>query len=182
MIAIKNLDPKLLNIDKILFKSTDAVTYHIKYITMKSLGHVNIDCENSLYLVFNNVDGHIIEQNNEDKYLTFASEDKNKEIIEKYKKIWSEIKNQIETINGGKPIEYKKIFTKIRFESDDYLPLGKILNIPVMVINGSVFKEGNKCYPQVLLHECVYESEDKLYKICIVLLVRFFRSICFYWH
>ena len=81
MINIKNLDPKLLNIGKILFKSIDAVAYHIKYITMKSLDHVNIDCKNS------HVDGYIIEQNNEDKYLVFASEVKNKEIIEKCKKI-----------------------------------------------------------------------------------------------
>ena len=26
---------------------------------MKSLDHVNIDCENTLYLIFNNVDGYI---------------------------------------------------------------------------------------------------------------------------
>ena len=29
---------------------------------MKSLVNVNFDCENSLYLVFNNVDGYIIEK------------------------------------------------------------------------------------------------------------------------
>ena len=81
MINIKNLDPKLLNIGKILFKSFDAVAYHIKYIAMKSLDHVNIDCKNS------HVDGYIIEQNNEDKYLVFTSEVKNKEIIEKCKKM-----------------------------------------------------------------------------------------------
>ena len=46
---------------------------------MKSLDNVNIDCENSLYLVFNNVDGYI-EINNEEKYLVFASTDKKKEI------------------------------------------------------------------------------------------------------
>ena len=81
MINIKNLDPKLLNIGKILFKSIDAVAYHIKYIAMKSLDHVNIDCKNS------HVDGYIIEQNNEDKYLVFTSEVKNKEVIEKCKKM-----------------------------------------------------------------------------------------------
>ena len=37
MINIKNFDPNLLNIDKISFKSTDAVIYNIKYITMKIL-------------------------------------------------------------------------------------------------------------------------------------------------
>ena len=81
MINIKNLDSKLLNIGKILFKSIDAAAYHIKYIAMKSLDHVNIDCKNS------HVDGYIIEQNNEDKYLVFTSEVKNKEVIEKCKKM-----------------------------------------------------------------------------------------------
>ena len=50
MINIKNFDPNLLSIDKISFKSIDAATYYIKYINMKSLDHVNIDCENSLFL------------------------------------------------------------------------------------------------------------------------------------
>ena len=34
---------------------------------MKILAHANIDCENAFHLVFNNVDGCIIEENNEDK-------------------------------------------------------------------------------------------------------------------
>ena len=48
--------------------------------------------------------------------------------------LWHKTKNQIETINGGEPIKYRKDFIKIRFESDDDLPLGKILSIPSMVI------------------------------------------------
>ena len=86
MINIKNFDPNLLIIDKISFKHIDAVTYYIKYITMKSLDHVNIDCENSLYLVFNNVDGYIIEENNKNKYLIFAFTNKNKKSIKKVHK------------------------------------------------------------------------------------------------
>ena len=47
---------------------------------------------------------------------------------------------------------------KIKFESDDDLRLGKILNIPVcVIIVRSVFKENNNYYPQVFLHECFYE-------------------------
>ena len=56
-------------------------------------------------------------------------------------------------MNGGKPIEYEEKIIKIRFESDDDLPLGKILSTPVIVITGSVFQENNKYYPQVTLHE-----------------------------
>ena len=52
---------------------------------------------------------------------------------------------------------------KIRFELDDNLPFGKILSIPGMIIFvGSVLQEDNKYYPQVCLHECVYEFVNKL--------------------
>ena len=51
---------------------------------------------------------------------------------------------------------------KIRFESDDNLPLGKILNIPMCIIVArSVFKENDNYYPQIFLHECFYEYEYK---------------------
>ena len=92
-----------------------------------------------------------------------ASKDKNEKVLEKYTKLWNETKNQIKTINGGKPIEYNKYFMKVRFESNDDLPLGKILNIPNMIIvNRSVFQEDNKYYPHVYLHECGYEFVNEL--------------------
>ena len=70
----------------------------------------------------------------------------------------NQIENQIETINGGKTIKPKKDIMKIRFESDDYLPLGKILNIPNLIIFAiSAFQEDSQYYPQIYLHECVYE-------------------------
>ena len=123
---------------------------------MKSLDHISIDSKNPLYLTFNNVDGYIIARNG-DKYLIFASTDKNKEVIKKYIKLLNETKNQIKTINGGKPIEYKKDFLKIRFESDDDLPLGKMLNIPSLVIvTRSVFQEDNKDYSQVCMVSTIF--------------------------
>ena len=146
-----------------LFKSNDAVIYHIEYITMKSLDNENIDSANSLYLVFSNVDGYIIEESNENKYLIFASTDENKEVLEKYTELWDETKNEIETITGCKPIKYGRDFIKLRFESDDDLPLGKILSVPVFIIAvGSVFQEGNNYYPQIYLHEFLYEIVNEL--------------------
>ena len=51
---------------------------------------------------------------------------------------------------------------KIKFESDDVLPLGKILTIPLcVIIVTSVFQENNKYYPQVSLHECFYEYDHE---------------------
>ena len=54
--------------------------------------------------------------------------------LKKYKKHWNKIKNPIETINDGEcnfiePVECKKDFLKVTFESDNHLPLGKILGI-----------------------------------------------------
>ena len=50
----------------------------------KSFDHINIDCENSLFLVANYVDGYFIKEKEENKYLTFASTDKTKEVLKKY--------------------------------------------------------------------------------------------------
>ena len=52
---------------------------------------------------------------------------------------------------------------KIRFESDDNLPLGKILSIPsIIIVTRSAFQEDKKYYPQVCLHECLFESVGEL--------------------
>ena len=86
--------------------------------------------------------------------MIFASTDKNKETLENYTELWDEIKDQIELISGNEPIEYGKNFMKIRFESNDDLPLGKMLNIPLFeIVVRSVFQENKKYYPQVFLHE-----------------------------
>ena len=127
MTNIKNFDPSLFSIDHVLFKkSTDCVIYYTEYF--KNLGSLN-----SLYLVFNNVDTYV-EENNKVKYLIFISTYKNKKALENYTKLSDEIKDQIELLSNNKPIEYKKFFIKIKFGSDDELSLGKILNIPVCVI------------------------------------------------
>ena len=115
MINIKYFDPNLLSTDKISFKSMDAVIYNIKYITLKSLNHVNVYGENPPYLIFNNADGYI-EESKGDKYLVFTSTDQTEEVLKKYTDLQDEITNQTETTTGGKPIEYKKDFMKIKFK------------------------------------------------------------------
>ena len=47
---------------------------------------------------------------------------------------------------------------KIRFNSDDNLPLNKQLKLlSVTIIAISISEEDGKYYPHVLLHECLYE-------------------------
>ena len=79
--------------------------------------------------------------------MIFASTNKNKEALENYTKLRDEMKNQIELISRNKPIEYKKDFMKIGFESNNNLRFGKILNILVCIIVArSVFQENNNYY------------------------------------
>ena len=79
-------------------------------------------------------------------------------MLEKYEKLWDKIKYHIKTIKAGKSGEYEKDYMKIKFSSDDDLPLNKILKLHILaIIVRSVFEEDGKCYPQVFLDECLYE-------------------------
>ena len=64
------------------------------------------------------------------EYLVFASKDKSKEVLEKYTELWDGFKNLIECNSiekiDNKPGEYRKDYMKIKFNSDDNLPLNKL--------------------------------------------------------
>ena len=110
-----------------------------------------------MYLIIGKVNEYI-EKSNENKYLFFTSTDGNKEVLVKFTKLWDEIKYLIETINEGKKGEYEKDFMKIKFNSDDNLPLNKMLKLHMLtVIVRSVFEGDGKYYPQVFLNDCLYE-------------------------
>ena len=77
--------------------------------------------------------------------------------IKRYKKPWNMIKNKIEIINDGE-CKYGKDFTKIKFDTDDDLPLNKPLNLHMLtIIVRSVFEGEVKFYLKVYLDECLYE-------------------------
>ena len=57
----------------------------------------------------------------------------------------------------GRLVEYEKDFMKIKFNSDDNLPLNKILKLHNLAVVVRSFFEDGKFYPQVFLDECLYE-------------------------
>ena len=109
-----------------------------------------------MYLIIGEVDGHI-EEKNGSKYLVFDSTDENKEVFEKYTELWDGIKNETETINGGKESEYGKDFMKIKFDTDDDLPLNKPLKLLMLttIVRSNI--EDGKFYPKIYLDWCLYE-------------------------
>ena len=91
-----------------------------------------------------------IEEINGNKYLIFESTDGNKELLKKYNDVCNGIKNQIKTIDDSKENDYEKNYMKIKFNSDDNLPLSKPLKFHLMTITiRSVFEEHGKLYSQV---------------------------------
>ena len=156
MINIKDFDSNLLKIDKKSY--TNIGIDYIGYITIKNISdYENIYSINPLYLIIGEIDGYIKEENR-NKYLTFASADKNKEVLKKYTELCDGIKNSIEKRNDSKAGEYGKDFIKIKFNSDNNLPLNEILNLHMLaVIVRSVFEDDGKHYPQVFLDECLYQ-------------------------
>ena len=65
------------------------------------------------------------------------------------------IKNLIKKINV-KLGEYEQDFIKIKFNSDDKLPLNKILKLHnLTIVVRSVFQDHDKHHPQVFLDECM---------------------------
>ena len=119
------------------------------------------DCENiysvnPLYLLVNHTSEYI-EEKNENKYLIFDSTDENKDLLKKCNDVWSGIKNKIEAISSDQ-WDYEKDCMKIKFNSDDDLPLNKSLKFHNMtIIIRSVFEEDGKPYPKVFLDDTLYE-------------------------
>ena len=146
MINIRKFNSGILKIDKKSYKNIDI--YYIGYIMTKYYDDEYVDSVNPLCLIFLEVDGYI-EESNGNKYLIFALTDRNKEVLRRYTELWCEIKNLIETIND-KPGEYEKAFIKVKFDSDDNLPLNKTLKLHnLTIVIRYVFQEDNKYCPQM---------------------------------
>ena len=153
-IDLKDFDARLLKVDKKDYNEIDI--YYIGYVTVKKIANCNnINSVNPLYLMINEMIGHF-EEKNENKYLVLDDVDENKEVSKKYEEVWEGVKKEIETINGGKKIEYGKDLKKIRFESNDDLPLNKPMKLRLLtIIIRCVFSENGKFYPQFFLDDAL---------------------------
>ena len=120
IINLKDFHSNLLKIDKKQYKEIDI--YYIGYITIKKIGNCkNIKSVNPLYLMIHSATGEFKERDGK-KYLVLDS-------TEKYEEVFSGIKKEIETINGGKELVYEKNYDKIDVNAND-VPLYKPLKFP----------------------------------------------------
>ena len=74
-----------------------------------------------------------------------------------YNYVWNGISDKIKDVSSDE-YDYEKNYMKIKFNSDDNLPLNKPLKFHNMtIIIRSVFEEDGKLYLQVFLDDTLYE-------------------------
>ena len=127
---------------------------YIGYVTFKEIANCNnINRVNPLYLMIDH-----FEEKSGNKYLVLDDIDENKEVSKKYKEVWEDVKKEIETINGGIKTEYGKDLEKIKFKSNDNLPLDRPVKLLLLtIIIKSVFSVVGKSYSQLFLDDALYE-------------------------
>ena len=154
IIDFKNFDARLLKVDK---KSCESIgIYNIGYITIKKINDCeNIYSVNPLYLLINHAKAYIGEKG-VNKYLIFDSKDGNEELLKIYNNVLNGTRNEPKEGGSGE-CDYEKVYMKIKFNSDDNLPLSKPLKFHNMTITTkSVFEEDGKLYPKVFLDDTLY--------------------------
>ena len=106
-------------------------------MTIKDSTYVKIRSVNPLYLIINKVNG-FYDEIDKKSYLTLVATNESKEIIiikkkrKKNENLWSKIRDLIRSITKTSD-DYGEKCVKIKFKSDDKLPLNKTIEIPSII-------------------------------------------------
>ena len=122
-----NLYSNNIKIDEKSYKN--VLIYYIEYGKIKDLKYIKINSVNPLYLIFNKVN----EETNGNKYLRLVLTDESKEKIKKYEELWIKIRDLIRSVTKSSD-DYGENYMKIKFNSDDELPLNEMIEISTMII------------------------------------------------
>ena len=115
--------------------------------------YIKIYSVNPLYLIFRSVNGYFEEINGNRNLALVPTNKSKKKKIKKYEEPWIKIRDLIRSITKNSDYyDYDGKYMKIKLNSDDELPLNKMVEIPtITVVVKAIFLENNKYYPQVLL-------------------------------
>ena len=126
----------------------NILIYHIVYVTIKNSKYIKINGASSLHIIINNMNGYF-EEINKNKNLTLVRTNERQEVIKKCEELWSKIRDLISSITKNS-YDYDEKYMKIKFNSDDELPLNKTIEIHSMIkVVRDAFYENNKYYPQI---------------------------------
>ena len=148
LINITNFEASNLKLDK-----KTSLGLDIGYVDKEP--EFNVNSVNPLYLMINRIDG-FAEEKNGIKYLNISDTDRNNEVLTKYNQVFDGIKYHIKIIDNNDS-KYDKDYMRIKFNTDDDIPVNKQLNfLTITIIIRCVFEKNGTYYPQVYLGECLY--------------------------
>ena len=115
-IDLKDFDAKLLKIDKKDYNEIEI--YYIGYVTVKKFANCNnINSVNPLYLMFDEMIGHIewnsVEEKNWNKYLVLDDVDENKKVLKNTQMFGKMFKKKLKRLMVAKKLNMGKIFKKL---------------------------------------------------------------------
>ena len=152
LIDIEEFDSNLLDIEK--KESIGANIYYVEYIREWP---DEIITASPIYLHIDELFGYI-DKINDKKHLNISLTPGNGDILLAYEKMWNDIRKEIKEVNDGKDVKNDRNIKRIKFESDDDLPLDKPLKLHrLMLTIRHVIEINEKYYPQIFLGNCLYE-------------------------
>ena len=98
-----------------------------KCVIIKDSKYAKINSVNPIYLIISKAKGNFAKLN-ENKYLTLVPTNESKEIIKKYEKLWSKIRDLIGSVTKISD-NYEEKYMKVKFNSDKDLSLIKTIEI-----------------------------------------------------
>ena len=149
---------KLNDISLILINITkkESMGINIYYIDHYYLKDGGIELK-PFYFAINDVYGYF-EEDIGKKYFNIDNTHNNKKILQKYMLLWDDIKGIIEN-KGGKPLsDFVKDNVTFKIDTDDYIPLNKVLKFDVVILLKSVIEQDFDYYLQIYLEECKYKK------------------------
>ena len=147
IITLKNFESKFSKIDR-------------KQALIKRIDNYERICSviAPFYWIFSFTSGYFEERGGNKCLIFDTSLAENRKLLKKYTEFLDAVKHEFEKINGGKEIDYRKDYIKIK--SDDDLPLKETLIFyELHIFVRYVFKEDDKLYPELFLDKtlCVEE-------------------------
>ena len=145
IINTKKFDPNNIKIDENSYKNT--LIYYNGYVRIKDSKSVKVNSVNPLYLILSKVNGYF-EEINKNKYLALFPPNGSKKIIKNMRN--SGVKSDLIRSITKNLDDYDEKYMKIKFDSDDDLPLNKTIEIHnVTIVVRVVFHKNNKYYEYI---------------------------------
>ena len=150
---LNDISLSLINISR--KESIGINIYYIDYLYLDDDDDIE---QKPFHFAINDVYGYF-EENNGKKYFNIDNTHNNKKILQKYILLWDDIKDIIEN-KGGKPFSnFVKDNMTFKIDTDDDIPLSKVLKFNLVTLLKSVLEQDFDFYPQIYLEECKYKHD-----------------------